>query len=66
MTAGALEDQIAEWRCFVARGPAVGDGDVEELEAHLREQIADLDAAGLTADEAFPSRRRRRVPVGRG
>jgi len=53
VTAGALEDQIAEWRCFVARGPAVGDGDVEELEAHLREQIADLDAAGLTADEAF-------------
>lgn len=49
----ALEEQIAEWRCYVARGPAVDDGDVEELEAHLREQIADLDAAGLTADEAF-------------
>ncbi|MDQ3978726.1 MAG: permease prefix domain 1-containing protein, partial [Actinomycetota bacterium] len=25
----------------------------EELEAHLRDQIADLDAAGLAADEAF-------------
>jgi hypothetical protein len=49
----ALESQIAEWRGFVARGPAVDDHDVEELEAHLREQIADLDAAGLAADEAF-------------
>ena len=27
--------------------------DVEELEAHLRDQIADLDAAGLAPDEAF-------------
>ena len=53
MTVDALEDQIAEWRCFVAQGPAVDNGDVEELEAHLREQIADLDAAGLAADEAF-------------
>jgi hypothetical protein len=26
---------------------------MEELEAHLRDQIADLDAAGLAADEAF-------------
>jgi hypothetical protein len=49
----ALEEQIAEWRGFVERGPAVDDRDVEELEAHLREQIADLDAAGLAADEAF-------------
>ncbi|HEV2070023.1 MAG TPA: permease prefix domain 1-containing protein, partial [Acidimicrobiales bacterium] len=49
----ALESQIAEWRGFVAQRPAVDDRDVEELEAHLREQIADLDAAGLAADEAF-------------
>lgn len=49
----ALESQIAEWRGFVAQGPAVDDRDVEELEAHLREQIAELDAAGLAADEAF-------------
>ena len=34
-------------------GPAVDGRDVDELEAHLRDQIAELDAAGLTADEAF-------------
>lgn len=49
----SLEKEIAEWRAFVAKGPAVGGRDVEELEAHLRDQIADLDAAGLAADEAF-------------
>jgi len=48
-----VESQIAEWRAYVAKAPAVGDRDVEELEAHLRDQIAELDAANLTADEAF-------------
>jgi hypothetical protein len=48
-----LESEIAEWRAFVAQGPAVDGRDVEELEAHLRDQIADLDAAGLAPDEAF-------------
>ena len=48
-----LETEIAEWRAFVRRNPAVPGRDVEELEAHLRDQIADLDAAGLAADEAF-------------
>jgi hypothetical protein len=46
-----LEAQIAEWRAFVGRG--VDDRDVEELETHLRDQIADLIEAGLAADEAF-------------
>ena len=49
----SLELEIAEWRSFVAEGPAVDGRDVEELEAHLRDQIADLNAAGLAADEAF-------------
>lgn len=49
----SLEPGIAEWRSFVGRGPAVDARDVEELEAHLRDQIADLIAAGLAADEAF-------------
>ncbi|MEX2533045.1 MAG: permease prefix domain 1-containing protein [Nitriliruptoraceae bacterium] len=48
-----LEDQIAQWRSFVAQGPALDDADVEELEEHLRKQVADLRTAGLTADEAF-------------
>ena len=34
-----LELEIAEWRAFVARGSAVDGRDVEELEAHLRDQI---------------------------
>src|ERR687883_2105825 len=49
----SLEPEIAEWRSFVGQGPAVDGRDVEELEAHLRDQIADLSAAGLAADEAF-------------
>jgi hypothetical protein len=48
-----VEAQIAEWRAYVARAPAVDGRDVDELEGHLRDQIAELDAAGLTADEAF-------------
>src|SRR5687768_8211448 len=48
-----VESQIAEWRAYVTTAPAVNGRDVDELEAHLREQIAELDAAGLTADEAF-------------
>jgi hypothetical protein len=49
----AVESQIAEWRAYVAKAPAVNGRDVDELEAHLRDQIAELDAAGLTDDEAF-------------
>ena len=48
-----VEAQIAEWRAYVAKAPAVNGRDVEELEAHLRDQIAELDAAGLSADEGF-------------
>jgi hypothetical protein len=48
-----VEEQVAEWRAYVARAPAVDGRDVDELEGHLRDQIAELDAAGLTADEAF-------------
>jgi hypothetical protein len=48
-----MESQIAEWRGFVARGSALDGADVEELEAHLRDQIAELEASGLAEDEAF-------------
>ncbi len=48
-----VELHIAEWRAYVAKAPAVNGRDVDELEAHLRDQIAELDAAGLKADEAF-------------
>jgi hypothetical protein len=48
-----VEARIAQWRAYVAKAPAVDDRDVDELEAHLRDQIAELDGARLTADEAF-------------
>jgi hypothetical protein len=48
-----LESEIAEWRTYVGKGPAVDGRDVEELETHLRDQIAELRAAGLAEDEAF-------------
>ena len=50
---GGVESQIAEWRAYVAKAPAVNGRDVDELEVHLRDQIDELDAAGLTDDEAF-------------
>lgn len=53
MTVDAREGRIGEWRSAVLRGGAVDDADADELEGHLREQIADLEEAGLTNDEAF-------------
>ena len=49
----SLETRIGEWRAAVLRGRAVDEGDADELEAHLREQVADLETAGLSGDEAF-------------
>ena len=49
----SVESQIAEWRAYVASAPGVNGHDVDELEDHLRHQIAELTAAGLTADEGF-------------
>ena len=49
----SLESQIAEWRAYVAGAPAVNGHDVDELEDHLRHQIAELNAVGLASDEAF-------------
>ncbi len=49
----SVESQIAEWRAYVTKAPGVNGHDVDELEDHLRHQIAELSAAGLTADEGF-------------
>jgi hypothetical protein len=49
----SLEDQVDQWRRYLARRQAIHSVDVAELEDHLREQIAGLTAAGLTPDEAF-------------
>ena len=48
-----VESQIAVWRAYVANAPGVNGHDVDELADHLRHQIAELTAAGLTADEGF-------------
>ena len=53
MSVEGLESQIAEWRTYVASAPAVNGHDVDELEDHLRHQIAELNTAGLAEDEAF-------------
>jgi len=49
----SVESQIAEWRACVANAPGVNGRDVDELEDHLRGQIAELNSAGLADDEAF-------------
>ena len=49
----SVESQIAEWRAYVANAPGVNGHDIDELEDHLRQQIAELNAVGLTADEGF-------------
>jgi hypothetical protein len=48
-----LEEQIAQWRAYLRRRPAVHGPDVEELEGHLRDQLVALTEAGLAGDEAF-------------
>jgi len=48
-----IEDQIAQWRTYLRRRQVVHGPDVEELEGHLRDQLAALTEAGLGADEAF-------------
>jgi hypothetical protein len=48
-----LETDIARWRAFLGRSTGVAEPDVEELEDHLRGQIADLMTVGLAEDEAF-------------
>ncbi|MGX7730150.1 permease prefix domain 1-containing protein [Rhodococcus sp. 2H158] len=52
-TDAALESQIGQWRGYVERRRAISAADADEMEDHLRDQISDLSAAGLGADEAF-------------
>jgi len=53
MSEQLLETQIGAWRAAILRGRAVDATDADELEGHLREQISDLEAAGLSGEEAF-------------
>lgn len=47
------EGRIREWRSYLLRRQAIHHVDVDELEDHLRDQISDLRAAGLSGDESF-------------
>jgi hypothetical protein len=48
-----IEAQIREWRFYLQRRRTIDHVDVEELEDHLRSQISELGAAGLSGDESF-------------
>jgi putative ABC transport system permease protein len=48
-----LEQAIMNWRRNLRSNPGFEDGDVQELESHLREEIERLKAAGLTEEEAL-------------
>jgi hypothetical protein len=49
----SLEEQIGQWRAYLRGRQALHGPDVEELEGHLRDQLAALAEAGLSGDEAF-------------
>ncbi len=51
--ADPLEEQIEHWRTYLGGRRGIHPADVEELEDHLRDQIATLVDAGLSPDEAF-------------
>lgn len=48
-----LEIQIGHWRAYVSERADIDHSDIDELETHLRDQVADLHAAGLSEEEAF-------------
>jgi hypothetical protein len=48
-----VEAQIDAWREHLRARRQISGPDVDELEDHLREQIASLTAQGLASDEAF-------------
>ena len=48
-----LEAQVEQWRTYLRRRNAIRPVDVEELEDHLRGEVAALCGAGLSEAEAF-------------
>jgi len=54
-----LNKQIENWRLALASSPGLSAGDLEEMEAHLRDAIAELESKGLSTDEAFLVARKR-------
>ena len=48
-----LERRIASWRAYLHRRRTIESADRDELEDHLRSQVATLTEAGLSTEEAF-------------
>ncbi|HEY7564531.1 MAG TPA: hypothetical protein VIA81_06360 [Acidimicrobiia bacterium] len=48
-----LESQISQWRDFLLYRETIEPADVDELEDHLRNEVASLGRIGLSQDEAF-------------
>jgi hypothetical protein len=48
-----LNQAIVRWRDILGEQPGVRTADLEELEDHLREAIAELQGQGLNQEEAF-------------
>src|SRR5215475_8566920 len=48
-----LSDAIQKWRRNLAQSAAFDSNDLDELEAHLRDAIPALQAAGLSSEESF-------------
>ncbi len=58
-TAFILNDAIQSWRDGLSRSPNFREGDLAELEAHLRDSVAAWQNRGLTDEEAFALATRR-------
>ena len=48
-----IDAQIDEWRTYLRRRQSLDATEMEELEGHLRDQVAELVAVGLHDDEAL-------------
>lgn len=48
-----IEAQIRDWRSYLQRRQPIHPTDIDELEDHLRTEISELGAAGLSGDESF-------------
>lgn len=48
-----LQREISLWRRAVGSREAIGTEDAQELEDHLRDEVENLQAKGLTTEEAF-------------
>lgn len=48
-----LEIAITQWTSDLRKNPSFDDGDIAELESHLRDEIERLKATGLSEDKAY-------------